>query len=265
VSQQVAVLAGKRVLVPVTAQRRDLAVRLAAHGMRVDEAEFIAIDPPSDVAALSAATERWCAGDYAWMAVTSRNAVLALHHEAQAAGLSLADPQPAARVASVGEATLALCAQVGLDVTLVPSTRHNAAGLVADFPPGSGRVLAPLGNLASPVLGRGLERKGWEVDAVEAYRTVDGAGLTRTQRQDLADGALDAVILTSGSVATRLAQSCSHVSSETMVVAIGATTAASAKAAGLAVHAVAALPSYDSIVEALCAALASTPAPEETS
>jgi len=251
VSERRSGLAGMRVLVPVTAQRREFAERLAGEGARVDEAEFIAIAPPTDQAALAAATARWCEGDYAWMAVTSRNAVLAVHHAAQAAGRALAAPQPTARVATVGEATLAVCAQVGLEVTLVPTDRLNAAGLVAAFPDGPGRVFAPLGNLASPVLARGLARKGWDVDAVEAYRTVDGPGLSPLQAAAVAQGGFDAVVLTSGSVATRLAQTCPSIDSETMVVAIGSTTAAAAKAAGLTVHAVATQPSYASIVDSL--------------
>lgn len=258
------VLVGKRVLVPVTAQRRDLANRLASQGVLVELAEFIAIDPPADQAALADATARWCAGRYDWMAVTSRNAVLAVDRAARGAGIDLSQPQPAARVASVGEATLAVCAQVGLEVTLVPSTRHDAAGLVADFPNGPGTVFAPLGNLASPVLQRGLERKGWDVDAVEAYRTVDGPGPSSSQVDALVTGGIDAVVLTSGSVAARLARSCPRLASETMVVAIGTTTATAARAAGLAVHAVAALPSYDSIVEALVAVLEPPPALKET-
>ena len=90
---------------------------------------------------------------------------------------------------------------VGLEVALVPEGRADARGIVADFPEGSGRVLAPLGNLASPVLARGLGRKGWQVDVVEAYRTVDGPGPDDATVAEVAAGAFDAVLLTAGSVA----------------------------------------------------------------
>ena len=63
-----------------------------------------------------------------------------------------------------------------MTVALRPAGQQSAAGLVAEFPHGAGRVLAPLGNLAGDVLDAGLTRKGWTVDAVEAYRTVDGPG-----------------------------------------------------------------------------------------
>jgi len=256
------VLQGNRVLVPVTAERRDLAARLAEAGMQVDEVQFIAIAPPATPAALEAATARWCAGEYDWMAVTSRNAIRAMDEVARAAGATLSAPQPGAKVATVGEATLGACAKVGLEVSLVPTGAQNAGGIVTAFPDGPGRVLAPLGNLASPVLVRGLERKGWDVDAVEAYRTVDGPGPNAALVADLAADRVDAIVLTSGSVADRLAATCTSLGTDTMVIAIGATTTAAAKAAGLAVDAVSTEPSYDGIVASLNAALSARDAKE---
>lgn len=249
------VLHGRRVVVPVTAERRDLAVRLAGQGMQVDEVQFIAIDPPEDPAALEAATRRWCAGHYDWMAVTSRNAVRAMASVAAADGTSLAQPQPGARVATVGEATLKACADAGLEVSLVPTEAQNASGLVKAMGAGTSRVLAPLGNLASPVLVRGLSRQGWDVESVEAYRTVDGPGIAGALVADLAADRVDAVIVTSGSVAERLAAACPSLGTDTLVIVIGATTAAAAKAAGLAVDAVSTHPSYDGIVTSLMTAL----------
>lgn len=248
-------LHGVRVLVPVTS-RRTLSDRLSAAGARVDAVEFIAIAPSSTPAELAVATARWCSGQYDWMAVTSRNAVAAMAELAAIAGTTLGEPQPAARVATVGESTLEVCADVGLVVALVPAGQATANGIVAEMPHGTGRVLAPLGNLASPVLARGLTRKGWTVDSVEAYRTVDGPGLDAATAEALRAGEVDAVLLTSGSVAERFAGQCPNVAASTRIVAIGETTAASANASGLEVHAVAATPSYDGIVTALSAALA---------
>lgn len=246
---------GTRILVPVTAERRDLADRLRAAGAMVDTAEFIAIEGPESGQELAIATAKWCSGQYDWMAVTSRNAVIAMARIAELAGTTLAEPQPAAKVATVGEATLGICRDKGLSVTLVPTTKANASGIVAQMPSGPGRVLAPLGNLASPVLVRGLTRKGWTVDSVEAYRTVDGAGLSLEQIDQVATGGFDAVLLTSGSVAERFAHQAASVDAGTRLIAIGATTAASARAAGLRVDGVAEHPSYDGIVAALEVAL----------
>ncbi|MGC4174980.1 uroporphyrinogen-III synthase [Demequina sp.] len=242
-------VAGRRILVPVTAGRRDLAERLRAAGALVDEVEFIEVVETAQPEVLAAATLEWCDGAFDWLAVTSRNAVLAMAAVATANARSLADPVPFAQVATVGEATRSVCAGVGLDVALVPSGTQDARGIVADFPEGPGRVLVPLGDLAGPVLARGLERKGWDVTKVEAYRVVDGPGISADTAAALAAGEFDAVLLTSGSVAERYAP---HAAPEgTLVVAIGRTTQAAAKGAGLTVGAVAAIPSHDGILEAL--------------
>ncbi|WP_062378565.1 uroporphyrinogen-III synthase [Demequina pelophila] len=288
-------LAGRRLLVPVTAGRRFFADELAAEGAEVVAVEFIAIAGPSDPAPLDDAALAWTAGEYDWLAVTSRNAVLALDRAARAHGRSLADPRPvagsadqpvagpdprpgvgpeprpgarpeprpvagpdprpAARVAAVGEATRRVCEELGLTVALTPGGRADARALVAAFPAGTGRVLAPLGGLASPVLARGLARKGWSVDAVEAYRTVDGPGPDRATVAAVAAGAFDAVLLTAGSVAARFAATCPSVGEGTRIVAMGRTTEAGARAAGLRVDAVAAAPHYGGIRAALDEAL----------
>lgn len=248
-------LRGRRLLVPVTAQRRHLAQRLAEAGAIVEEAEFISIAPTDNPEALEEATLAWCAGDFDWLAVTSRNALSAMERIASVRGVSLTAPLPDAQVATVGEATRAVCESLGLDVALIPTGRQNARGIVEDFPEGDGRVLAPLGNLAAPVLARGLERKGWQVHNVEAYRTIDGPGVGRAIREELEEGSFDAVLLTSGSVAERFAASVDTLPDHTMVVAIGDMTAAAARAAGLTVSALASAPSYDGIVEGLLEAL----------
>ncbi|WP_062132961.1 uroporphyrinogen-III synthase [Demequina aestuarii] len=248
-------LRGRRLLVPVTAHRRHLAQRLAQAGAVVEEAEFIAIAPAEDQDALEEATLAWCSGDYDWLAVTSRNALREMNRIASTRGMSLSAPLPEAKVATVGEATRTVCESLGLDVALVPSGRQNARGIVEEFPEGPGRVLAPLGNLAAPVLPRGLERKGWQVHGVEAYRTIDGPGVGRATREELEAGEFDAVLLTSGSVAERFAATVPDLPEHTMVVAIGDMTAASARAAGLTVSAVATAPSYDGIVAGLLEAL----------
>ncbi|WP_062303916.1 uroporphyrinogen-III synthase [Demequina subtropica] len=249
-------LAGRRLLVPVTAERTAFADDLAAEGAIVTAVAFIAIDGPKDAEALEEATLAWLAGDYDWMAVTSRNAVLAMDRIARSRGRSLGEPQPGARIATVGEATRGVCASVGLAIDLVPSERHDARGIVAEMPEGPGRVLAPLGNLASPVLQRGLERKGWTVTTVEAYRTVDGPGPDQATVAAVAAGGIDAVLLTSGSVAERFAAACPRVAPGTRIIAIGRTTQAGARAAGLTVDAVAETPTYAGIRAALDAALA---------
>lgn len=251
-------VAGRRILVPVTAGRRDLAQRLADAGARVEEVEFISVVESSVPGTLEETTLAWCNGEFDWLAVTSRNAVLALDRIAKQNGRALAEGLARGKVATVGEATRGVCADVGLAVALVPSERHDALGIVKEFPEGPGSALVPLGDLASPVLARGLARRGWDVTRVEAYRVVDGPGISEDIEAELANGEFDAVLLTSGSVAGRYAPFAAPGDADTLVVAIGGTTAAAARAAGLTVDATSKVPSYDGILEALKEAWAST-------
>ena len=244
-------LTGKRILVPVTAGRREIAKRLRAAGATVDRVEYIAVVETEQPEALAAATLAWCDGEFDWLAVTSRNAILAMSAIATAHGRHLGDAVPPAGVATVGESTRETCRSVGLDVALVPSERHDAVGIVEEFASGPGKVLVPLGDLASPALARGLARKGWDVTAIEAYRVVDGPGIGDDVAAALAAGEFDAVVLTSGSVAARYAAHAAPANADTLVVAIGSTTAAAARAAGVHVHAVAPTPSYDGILSSL--------------
>ena len=119
-------------------------------------------------------------------------------------------------------------------------------------------LIPGLGDLASPVLARGLARREWDVTEVEAYRVVDGPGISEDIEAELANGEFDAVILTSGSVAERYAPHAAPADADTLVIAIGGTTAAAARAAGLTVDATSKVPSYDGILEALDEAWAST-------
>lgn len=243
-------LEGRTILVPVTKHRRDLAHMVRGLGAHVVEAECIAIEPPENPAALREATQRWAAGEYHWLAVTSRNAVQALSAVALEWGGSLA--QGHAKVATVGAATTRACSEVGLTVHLTPE-RADASGLVAEFPTGTGRVLAPVGNLAPAVLEKGLVRKGWEVDVVEAYRTVDGPGIDARTRQRLAQGDFDAIVLTSASVAQKVRRDLGdlHVAAGTAIIAIGHTTATAAIRADLRPTAVSAKASHTGILETL--------------
>ena len=246
-----AALRGLRVVAPITPGREGLVDALERAGAVALPVQFIAIEPATDPLGLIVAATEWCDGEYEWIAVTSRNAVTALAAAAHEHGRMLDEPLPFAQVAAVGEATRAVCDELGLTVSLVPSAVASAQGLVADFPAGSGRVLVPCGNLASPVLERGLARKGWEVTTAEAYRTVEVTSAEAALERAFASGEVDAVFLTSGSMARSLAASYPSIPASTMMIAIGTTTAAAATAAGLTVTAVADQPTYGALVAAL--------------
>ncbi len=82
--------------------------------------------------------------------------------------------EPGIRIAAVGRATAqALMPRIA---DLVPR-RQSAAGLLAEFPMGAGRVLViepeVPGHTVSSELASGLSALGWEVSVAYAYRTIE--------------------------------------------------------------------------------------------
>ncbi|GAA1864995.1 uroporphyrinogen-III synthase [Myceligenerans crystallogenes] len=219
-------------------------------------------------------------GDYAWVAVTSVNAVDALLGPAPV-------ERSATRWACVGPATRRSIEAHGLVADIVPARRMTAAGLVESFPatgsatrspdagpatgsalgsaaaPAAGdpdalaasstRVLVPLGDLAAPTLPDGLRAKGWAPDVVVAYRTVSRAlppgvvGHARTAGYDV-------VVVASGSAAREIAAQLGPQ----RVVAIGEPSAAAARRAGHDVAAVAARPTDEALASAVADAVTRT-------
>ena len=158
-------LFGKRVVVTRARQEAsELSRRLRGLGAQVIEIPTIQIADPSDPAALDSAAAR--VGDYDWVVFTSANAVtrfLRCVGDARRFGR--------ARIAAIGPATAECMSDHSLIADLVPE-RFVAESLVEAFPDGPGRVLLPQAADARPVLAEGLRAKGWEVDVVEAYRTL---------------------------------------------------------------------------------------------
>ncbi len=144
------------------------------------------------------------------------------------------------RVAAVGPATADALRRSGVEPDLVPA-EHSARGLVEEFPDragaGSGRVLFPCADLAPGTIAEGLGQKGWDVRRVEAYRTV-----ARAAPEPALCGAGDRRRRVDASPPRRRVQAFmalrtaagGPVTPPAHVVCIGPTTAAAARAAGLA-------------------------------
>jgi uroporphyrinogen III methyltransferase/synthase len=196
------------------------------------------VDAADGGAALRAAAKEAGAGAFAWVVLTSVNAVdlfMAALRDARAlAGVG---------VAVVGPATADALRMAGVEPDLVPA-EHSARGLVEEFPSagsGSGadesrRVLFPAADRAPGTIPDGLGEKGWEVARVEAYRTVpllapEPAVLERA-------GAADAVVFTATSSVRAFAAlrtpEGAPLPVPSHVVCIGPTTAEAARAAGMA-------------------------------
>ena len=285
-------LAGLHVLIPRAPGRGAGLARLveAAGGVpavaplisrqAIDDAERAALDDA--VAGLPD-------GAFAWVAVTSVNAVDELVASAQRVQRSLTSPPagpphtaaPAAPTASplsrlaaatrwavVGPATARALAAHGITADLV-APQNSATGMLAVWPAAPPRtsdpreadartpvprVLLPLGDLARPTLERGLTALGYAPVRVTAYRTVSHPAPSEVVAR-WRSGGFDAVVLTSGSVAREVAAQLG-ARPDVLAVAIGEPTREAALAVGQPVAAVADSATDDALFAALLAAAA---------
>ncbi len=252
-------LLGRRiVLTRAREQSSGLSRRLIELGARPVEVPAIRIDPPADGGAgLRKAAEDLAAGRYAWVVFSSVNAVGALLELVPDARCLAAT-----RIAAIGPGTAEALARFRLVADLVPA-RHIAEGLLEVFPrpPGAaGRrgsagpgpaVLLPRAAEGRDVLRDGLLAAGWQVDPVEAYRTVK-VPATGEMRRSVAGA--DAVCFTSSSTVDGFVDSWGSALPE-VVVCIGPATAATAEARGIPVDAVAEPHNLDGLVAALVGVL----------
>jgi uroporphyrinogen III methyltransferase/synthase len=155
----------------------------------------------------------------------------------------------------MGPGTAAALAGWRLVADLVPE-RSVAEGLLEAFPDPEGpgaSVLLPRAGEGRLTLQERFVAAGWEVDAVEAYRT---ARLSLTEAEQAAIAGADAVCFASASSVHSLVDAAGGLGSlPPVVVCIGPTTAAAAEAAGLDVTAVAARHTLEGLVDALVVAL----------
>jgi len=251
-------LLGRRVVVTrARAQAGALADRLAAEGAATVEVPAIAVGDPADGGeALAAAVDRLAAGAYAWVVVTSPNGATRLLAALAAAGRD-ARALGGVRLAAIGPGTAEALAAARLVPDLVPP-RFVAESLVAEFPPGEGRVLLPRAAVARGVLPEGLAAKGWDVDVVEAYRT---APVPLDEAAAAAVAEAEIVTFTSSSTVTNFLDALGDRPAPPVVAAIGPVTAATARERGLRVDVEAADHTIDGLVAALVAWAADHPRP----
>lgn len=235
-------LFGRTVVVTrARAQASTFVAGLRQLGATTVEIPAIRIEDPGDGgAALGAAVAQLSSFD--WVVVTSPNGarrLLDVCRDARAFG--------AARVAAIGPGTADVLAEGNVVADLVPE-RFVAEGLLEVFPEGDGRVLLARAAEARDVLPEGLRAKGWDVEVVEAYRTVQG----RPTVEDLqAVAAADIVTFTSSSTVRNFLAVCDVV--PPVVACIGPITAATAREHGLHVDVEAEVHTIEGLLEALIA------------
>ena len=143
-------------------QSRELVTRLEAFGARPVVMPLIdMVSPGDDGAAVRSAFDRL--EEYDWLVVTSANTV---------DWLPVFEPPDSLRVAAIGSGTAERLRAEHYPVSLVPP-EFVAESLLEVFPSGTGRVLFPRAAIARDVLPNGLRAKGWHVDVVEAYKTIE--------------------------------------------------------------------------------------------
>lgn len=220
-------LFGRRIVVTRAREQASELVRvLSGLGARVVECPTIAVgDPPDGGAALRGALSDL--GRYSWVVFTSVNAV-----ERCFAVLRDARSLSGTRVAAVGSATAAALRCRGVVADLVPELAR-AEGLLARFPdpePDSRWVLLPRAVSGSAVLVDGLAERGYRVDVVPAYETlqpvVDEAVLAAVAEAD-------AVTFASGSAVAGLLALAGPARMPPVVATIGPVTSAAVREAGL--------------------------------
>jgi len=242
-------LAGWRVLVPRGGPWGDgVAAALRARGATPIVAPMINFAPTDDQPALEAALAKLAAGGFDWVTVTSATTVDVLSSYG-------AVIPPTTKVAAVGETTAAALTAAGYHADIVPSEDNSAQGLLEEWEAATEgvaplRVLALRSAIAKQVLSVGLARAGHQVEAVVAYRTV-GVPVAPKVADDVRAGRVNAVLVTSGSVAEQVQQQLGPIPETTLVAAIGPQTQKDAAELGLRVDVVARERSADSLIDAV--------------
>jgi uroporphyrinogen III methyltransferase/synthase len=227
-------------------QARELVTALTRQGAGTVELPAIEITDPADGgAALRGAVTGL--GAYDWVVLTSPNGarrLLAELPDARALG--------GVQVAAIGPGTAAALLEGNIRADLVPE-RFVAESLLEALPAppaggeGSGRILLARAAVALDVLPDGLRAAGWQVDVVEAYRTVPATPDPVTL--DVAHTA-DVVSFTSSSTVTSFLELTGGWVPPA-VACIGPVTAATAREAGLTVHVEAEVHTVEGLVDAL--------------
>ncbi|WP_017572168.1 bifunctional uroporphyrinogen-III C-methyltransferase/uroporphyrinogen-III synthase [Nocardiopsis halotolerans] len=251
-------LFGWRVLVPRTKeQAAALSDQLIGYGAVPEEVPTISVEPPRTPQQMERAVRGLVTGRYQWVAFTSVNAVRAIRERLESYGLD-ARAFAGVRVAVVGEATARAVRDFGIQPDLAPpEEEQSSTGLVSVWPPYDAeidpieRVLLPRADIATETLSAGLDKLGWEVDDVTAYRTVRAAPPPAPVREAIKGGGFDAVLFTSSSTVRNLVGIAGKPHNTTAIAVIGPETEKTAIEFGLRVDVVAPKASVSALAHAL--------------
>lgn len=242
-------LGGWRVLVPRGGPwGHGVASDLRAAGAVSIVAPMINFAPANDTEDLARALKVLAAGGFDWLTVTSATTVDVLSaHQAQVPSTT--------HIAAVGETTAAALTAAGYNVDLVPPEDNSAKGLLRELAQFEQygpelRVLTLRSDIAKPVLTQGLIARGHTVESIVAYRTI-GVQVDESIVTDVAAGNVQAILITSGSVAEQVRLQFLTLPDSVLIAAIGPQTARDAEGYGLRVDVIARERTATSLVDAL--------------
>jgi uroporphyrinogen-III synthase len=284
-------LAHARILITRSPERSlSLVSALERAGAEALLLPLIDFERAADQHSLDVAFDALGAGAFDWLVVSSATTVQVLRDKAAERGQTLGGWLPSStRVAAIGPASCGMLEAGGITAALAPTDTQSAAGLLAVWPGGAGRVLLPQADIAAPRLSEGLAASGAAVTVVTAYRTVDYPAAAERRldleppanelhenvlqvasqptgtpsyslltpeaaRGEIAAGRLHAVVAASPSAVRRINSALSPLGG-CRLVAIGRSTADEAAALGLDVAAIAAEPTPEGLVAAVSEAL----------
>lgn len=242
-------LAGWRVLVPRGGPWGDaVAAQLRGKGASPVVAPLINFAATDEQDKLESALIKLANGYFDWMTITSATTVDVLRAHGAIVPAST-------KIAAVGETTAAALVAAGYRADFTPAQNNTSRGMLEGWASATGgaqhlKVLALRSAVAEPVLSVGLPRLGHEVEAVIAYRTV---GIPASQKvvDDVSNGRIQAVVLSSGSVAEQVFEQFGALDASVTVACIGPQTAKDAERVGLRVDVIAADRTMESVIEAL--------------
>ena len=249
-------LVGWRVLVPRGGPWGDtVAAMLRAKGASPVVAPLINFAATDEQDKLEAALVKLANGYFDWLTVTSATTVDVLRAHGAIVPTST-------KIAAVGETTAAALVAAGYRADITPSEDNTSRGMLEEWQAATGgaphlKVLALRSAVAEPVLSVGLPRLGHEVTAVVAYRTV-GIPASAKVKDDVANGRIQAVVLSSGTVAEQVHEQLGTLGNDVVVACIGPQTARDAERVGLRVDVVAADRTMESVIDALAERALST-------
>lgn len=223
-------LHGVRVLVLRPEHQASALVRLLEeHGAVPVPIPAIKILPPADWAQIDDAVLRL--REFDWIVFTSRNGVESFLSRVGRGRIKTAEGFPE-RVGAIGPGTRDALLKLGITVDWMPQSFTSAA-LSEELPDPPANVLLVRADIATTELEDTLRTRRFSVERVDAYRTESA----HAEQIRKAVGTVDAVALTSASIARSFAAAAGTLEPEKLPaqVSIGPATTAACRGAGLEV------------------------------